>query len=124
MNVPAIQDSKLSFEGYNSKLKIMYRQGKLPKDLIDMGGNKLNQKNLSVDHIIPFSKGGPTKDDNLVLTTKQFNNMRGNRPILEVTTKENIIKWVNQYLQLGTIDGFDFIKYVQQILNKMQIKII
>jgi len=36
--------NNISFEGYNFKLKKLYRQGKLPKDLVDMGGNKLTQK--------------------------------------------------------------------------------
>lgn len=113
------QNNNTVFCGYNSKLKKMYRQGKLPKNLVDMGGNKLNQENLSLDHIQPHSKGGPTTEDNLVLTTKKFNSLRGDRHILEVVTKENLIKWVKQYLSLESIDGFDFRKYVIGVLNRM-----
>lgn len=109
--------SIIVFGGYNFKLKKLYREGKLPKDLVDIGGNRLTQKNLSGDHAIPRSKGGKTTDSNMMLATKQFNSLRGNRPLKEVTTMENLIKWVNQYLDLENIEGFDFRKYVQSILN-------
>lgn len=111
------QTDNINFNGYNFKLKKLYRQGKLPKDLIDMGGNKLTQKNLSGDHAIPRSLGGKNTDSNMILATKQFNNMRGARPLKEVVTIENLTKWANQYLKLGTIDGFDFVKYVQDIFK-------
>ena len=105
------------FTGYNFKLKKLYRQGKLPNDLVDIGGNRLTQKNLSGDHAIPKSKGGKTTDNNMMLATKQFNALRGNRPLKEVTNMENLIKWVNQYLALKPIEGFDFNQYVQEILK-------
>lgn len=111
------QINNISFTGYDFKLKTMYRQGKLPKNLIDMGGNKLTQKNLSGDHAIPKSLGGKNTDNNMILATKQFNSMRGNRPLKEVVTKENLVKWINQYLKLDKIDDFDFVQYVQDILK-------
>ena len=116
MRVTSIND-KITFTGYNFKLKKLYRQGKLPKDLVDIGGNRLTNRNLSGDHAIPRSKGGKTTDDNMMLATKQFNSLRGNRPLREVTTMDNLIKWVNQYIQLDNIDGFDFRKYVTDILK-------
>lgn len=107
----------ISFGGYNFKLKQLYRQGKLPKDLIDIGGNRITQKNLSGDHAIPKSKGGKTIDSNMMLATKQFNSLRGNRPLREVTTVDNLTKWIKQYLELKPIDGFDFKQYVLDILK-------
>ena len=117
MFIPPIPPNQPTFGGYNFKLKKLYRQGKLPKDLIDMGGNKITQKNLSGDHIIPKSKGGKNTDDNMVIATKQFNSMRGNRPIKEVVTKENLAKWAEIYLSIPPIDGFDFVAYVKNILK-------
>ena len=43
--------------------------------------------------------------------------MRCNRPLKEVVTMENLIKWVKQYLKLGKTKDFDFVKYVQDILQ-------
>lgn len=106
-----------TFGGYNFKLKKLFRAGKLPNDLVDLGGNKITQKNLSGDHGLAKSKGGKTTDDNMILATKWFNSMRGNRPLKEVVTMENLITWINQYIKLKPIDGFDFVKYVQDILN-------
>ena len=117
--IPIITNT-IPFNGYNFKLKKMYREGKLPKDLVDMGGNRITQNNLSGDHAIPKSKGGKTTDANMILATKQFNSLRGNRPLKEVTTKENLIKWINQYLELEPIDGFNFKKYIQGILKILE----
>ena len=107
----------ITFTGYSFKLKTLYKQGKLPKDLVDIGGNKLTNKNLSGDHAIPRSKGGKNTEANMMLATKQFNNMRGNRPLREVVSMDNLIKWVNQYINLEEIDGFNFQKYVKNILK-------
>jgi hypothetical protein len=117
MLIERIKPNEPSFGGYNFKLKAMYRENKLPANLIDMGGNRLTQKNLSGDHAIPRSLGGKCTDNNMILATKQFNNLRGDKALKEVVTKENLIKWVNQYLKLGKIDGFDFVKYVRDILK-------
>lgn len=114
--IPTITNT-IPFNGYNFKLKKMYREGKLPKDLVDLGGNRITQKNMSGDHGIPRSKGGKTSDSNMILATKQFNNLRGNRPLREVTTVDNLAKWVEQYIKLEPIDGFDFRKYVVGILK-------
>ena len=111
------QTTQPSFGGYNFKLKKLYKQGKLPTVKYDIGGNKLSLRNLSGDHAIPKSKGGKVTDDNMLLATKQFNNLRGNRDLKEVVTVENLTKWANQYLCLKPIDGFDFVEYVQNIFR-------
>lgn len=110
----------ITFLGYNFKLKKLYRQGKLPKDLVDIGGNRLTQQNLSGDHAIPRSKGGKTNDANMMLATKQFNSLRGDRPLKEVTTMENLLKWAKQYLEMKPIDGFDFKKHVMDIFRVLE----
>ena len=112
--------SQITFTGYDFKLKKLYRQGKLPKDLVDIGGNRITQRNLSGDHAIPRSKGGKTTDDNMMLATKQFNSLRGNRSLKEVTTMENLLKWAKQYLALDKIDGFDFKQYVLNIFKILE----
>lgn len=108
----------IPFEGYNFKLKKLYRQGKLPKDLIDIGGNKITQKNLSGDHIIPKSKGGKNTDDNMMIATKQFNSLRGNRPLKEVVTLDNVIKWALKMIDIK-VDGFDGVQHVKDVFKAL-----
>ena len=107
-----------TFEGYNFKLKKLFRQGKLPKDLVDIGGNKITQRNLSGDHIIPRSKGGKNTDDNMMIATKQFNSLRGNRPLKEVVTLDNVIKWALKMMDIK-VDGFDGVQHVKDVFKAL-----
>ncbi|MBE7713699.1 MAG: HNH endonuclease [Cyanobacteria bacterium SIG26] len=112
----------VSFGGYNFPLKKLFRQGKLPKDLIDIGGNKITQENLSGDHIIPKSKGGKCTKENMMIATKQFNNLRGNRDLKEVVTLENAIKWANKYFGIK-VEGFDGTEHVKDVFKALDIKV-
>lgn len=112
----------VSFGGYNFPLKKLFRQGKLPKDLIDIGGNKITQENLSGDHIIPKSKGGKCTKENMMIATKQFNNLRGNRDLKEVVTLENAIKWANKYFDIK-VEGFDGTEHVKDVFKALDIKV-
>lgn len=115
---PIGQPDGTSFEGYKFKLKTLYRQGKLPKDLVDIGGNKITQKNLSGDHAIPKSKGGKCNNRNMMLATKEFNSLRGSKDLKEVVTTTSVALWSEQMLGLqGKVKGFDFVEYVRGILK-------
>ena len=125
MQVPPIHHEpkpQPTFTGYNFELKRLFRQGKLPKDLIDLGGNKITQRNLSGDHIVPKSKGGKNTKDNMTIATKQFNSMRGNRPLKEVVTFENAIKWALKMMEIK-VEGFDGVQHVKDVFKVLDIKI-
>lgn len=122
MSVPSISQYNPTFEGYNFKLKKLFRAGKLPKDLVDIGGNKVTQRNFSGDHIVPRSKGGKTTNENMMIATKQFNSLRGNRDLKEVVTLENAIKWALQYFDIK-IDGFDGTQHVKDVFKNLDIKV-
>lgn len=62
---------------YNSPLKTLYRKGELPV-IYGFYGDRLTQKNVSLEHLKPHSKGGKTVLSNLVLASKQKNQARGN----------------------------------------------
>ena len=72
--------------------------------------------------MIARSKGGKNTEDNMMLATKQFNSLRGNRPLKEVVTLENVIKWANQYFGLK-VDGFDGDKHVKDVFRVLDLKI-
>ncbi len=125
MQVPPIHHEpkpQPTFTGYNFKLKRLFKQGKLPKDLIDIGGNKITSKNASGDHIIPKSKGGRATNENMMLATKQFNNLRGNRDLKEVVTLDNAIKWALQMMEIK-VEGFDGVQHVKDVFKVLDITI-
>ena len=111
----------IPFEGYNFKLKKLFKDGKLPKDLYDIGGNKITSKNFSGDHIVPKSKGGRTTNENMMIATKQFNNLRGNRDLKEVVTFENAIRWALQWMNIK-VDDFDGAQHVKDVFKVLDIK--
>ena len=103
--------------GYSHQLKTLYRKGKLP---VKYGfyGDKLTQKNVSLEHLKPHSKGGETVLSNLVLASKQKNQARGNADIRNFANKETIIKYLSQFIDVK-IKGFDGNKYINDIIKTL-----
>lgn len=84
-------DSNVNFK-YNNILKTLYKKGKLPTVKYDIYGKELTKNTVSLEHIVPHSKGGPIKTSNLALADKYENNKRGDLPIMGFTTIKNIKK--------------------------------
>ena len=103
--------------GYSHQLKTLYRQGKLP---VKYGfyGDRLTQKNVSLEHLKPHSKGGKTELSNLVLASKQRNQARGNADINNFANKETIIKYLSQFIDVK-IKDFDGNKYINAIIKTL-----
>lgn len=87
----------ISFNGYHSPLKRMWRQGKLPNVKKGLYGDILTQENLSLEHLLPVSKGGKTTMDNLVLASKEKNSLRGNRDLKDVITRKQALDYILQF---------------------------
>lgn len=81
-------------------------------------GDKLTQKNVSLEHLKPHSKGGKTALSNLVLASKQKNQARGNSDIRNFANKETIIKYLSQFIDVK-IKGFDGNKYINGIIKTL-----
>ena len=116
MIVQPIQQNSNSF-GYSHPLKTLYIKGKLP---VKYGfyGDRLTQKNVSLEHLKPFSKGGKTELNNLVLASKQKNQDRGNADIRNFVNKETIIKYLSQFIDVK-INDFDGNKYINGIIKTL-----
>lgn len=101
--------------GYSNKLKTLYKKGKLP---IKYGfyGDVLTPKNVSLEHLLPHSKGGKTVMSNLVLASKEKNGARGNGDLKDFIDPEAFKQYVEQFIGLKTKD-FDGNKYIQSILK-------
>ena len=116
MIVKPIQQNSTSF-GYSHPLKTFYIKGKLP---VKYGfyGDRLTQKNVSLEHLKPFSKGGKTELNNLVLASKQKNQDRGNADIRNFANKETIIEYLSQFIDVK-IEWFDGNKYINGIIKTL-----
>ena len=79
--------------GYTDKLKTLFKKGKLPTVIYDAFGEKLTPKNVTLDHIIPKSKGGASKTANYMLASDYWNHLRGNRPLSGFLTQENLQRY-------------------------------
>ena len=110
--------SQVNF-GYNNELKTLFKKGKLPTVRYDISGRKLTKKNVTLDHVIPKSKGGKSVTENYMLATAEFNHMRGNKPLKDFMTNANLVKYLNQFIDV-VVDGFHGNKYIKGLLNTLE----
>ena len=104
--------------GYNDKLKQLFKKGKLPTVKYDISGRKLTKKNVTLDHVIPKSKGGESTTDNYMLATAEFNHMRGNDPLRDHMTNKGLVRYLSQFIDVW-VDGFSGNKYVKGLLKTL-----
>ena len=109
--------SNVSFCGYSSEMKRLYKKGKL-KIKYSFYGGLLNKKEFSTDHIIPVSKGGASKQYNYVFCNAWQNSNRGNFPL------EDYIDWKAAGIYFAQFKGvkvgmFNGDEYIKQALNSI-----
>lgn len=112
--------NNISF-GYSSLLKTMYKNGEIELN-IDAYGAPLNKKNVSLEHIRPHSKNGPSSLSNFLLVSREENQKRGNLNF-DVFLKENPEKigFIQQYLNKLRnvfIDNKNYVEQVKLTLNR------
>lgn len=101
--------------GYNNKLKTLYLQGKI-KPKYGIYGDRLTKDTVSLEHLLPRSKGGKTQLDNLVLASFKMNNIRGNKPLENYLTPKNLVRYINQFVDID-IPEFNGKEYAVGILK-------
>lgn len=111
-------NSGVSF-GHSNQLKTLWKKGKLPSVQVDVMGRRLTNKNVTLDHIIPRSKGGKNTTENYMLATKEFNHMRGNEPLRNFLGTQNLIRYLNQFINVR-IEHFIGNKYIQDVLATLK----
>lgn len=107
--------------GYSHYLKTYWYQGKLPSVKYGIYGGKLSKRGsnrTTLEHIQPFSQGGPTSECNLALATSKNNNTRGCKPLQEVLRYEDIVKYLRQFKDVlyGKLDGS---RYIEKVLTTL-----
>ena len=97
---------------YSHPLKKAFDRGLMPEVKRGLLGHKLTKKNRSIEHIIPKSMGGTLADDNVALTDRKANMLRGLTPIEELVTKQMWIDYLKQFVNVKNkfIDGVEYIK--------------
>lgn len=104
--------------GYKSPLKTLYIKGKLHINKGFYGGT-LTKENVTLEHLIPYSKGGKTSLDNLVLATKENNMKRSNLPIKDFINPLQVKEYLKQFLGVLT-DDFSGDKYIKKIVTTLK----
>ena len=103
---------------YHNILKTQYLKGNLKEVKYGIYGDKLTKKTVSLEHIVPKSKGGKTELSNLALASKRMNHARSNKPIKDFLTAENLTRYIEQFMNIK-IPEFDGVKYVKELLKSI-----
>ena len=104
---------------YSNKIKTLFKKGLLPSVKVDAAGNTLTNKNVTLDHIIPKSKGGKSYTGNYMLATKKFNWDRGADPLLQRVTTEGLLTYLNQFIGVR-VKGFIGNDYITEVLKTLE----
>lgn len=100
---------------FNSKIKKLFKQGKLKLDY-GLYGERLTVENASDEHIICKCFGGKTIESNIALASKEMNNRRGCQPIEKFVTIEMVNAYIERVMQ-NNVRGYDLEAYCNGILK-------
>lgn len=124
---PVIIPSPMDFPpkpnfGYQHNLKKAFDRGLMPEVKRGLLGHKLTKKNRSIEHIIPKCMGGTLANDNVALSDRKANMLRGATPIEKLVTKQMWIDYLKQFINVKNkfIDGME---YITGICKKFSIDI-
>ena len=115
MKIPPTYTNNTTF-GYSHPLKTAWKRGQIPQVKRGFYGEKLTQRNVSLEHLLPISQGGKTQLNNLVLATKEANNARGDKPLSEFINYKAMGQYLDQFKNIK-IKGFNGNKYIEMILK-------
>ena len=106
--------------GYKHALKTDWLNDKMPElkhDFYD--GSLLNKDTVTLEHLLPKSKGGKTTISNLVLTNYSNNIKRGNKDIRQYINKEAARQYLEEASKVKT-ENIRGDVYVRVIINKLR----
>lgn len=109
---------KITF-GYSNILKTQYLRGNLKTVKYGFYGDKLNKKNVSLEHLKPKSKGGKSELENFVLASKTRNQARGNKELALFFDKEKAMRYLLQFVGVKA-DNFNGDNYIRMIITTLK----
>ena len=123
MNVPKIQANPVSFK-YKSILKSEWLKGNMPTVKKDIYGSTLKPYNVTLEHIVPHSKGGKTNLANLALAVDVNNWSRSSKPFKNFFSRAIFDEYCDQFtnIKLPEFDGKKYVdalrKTVERVIKK------
>lgn len=107
---------------YKHPLKTAFDRGLMPEVKKGLLGHTLTKQNRSIEHIIPKSRGGNLAWNNVALSDRTANMLRGNTPIEELVTKDMWIDYLRQFINVKNkfVDGM---RYIKGLCKKFKINI-
>ena len=115
-----IQGYNINF-GYKSVLKSEWKKGNMPSVTKGIYGGTLTKGNVSLEHLIPHSKGGKTDLANLALAVDKLNWKRADKPLNGFLTKDMIESYLAQFKDVNLPDfkGSEYIEKVSKTLARL-----
>ena len=119
---PQLQTPQISFT-HKWEVKTMWKKGKLPQIKYGFYGDELTIKNCTVEHLLPISKGGKTKTNNLVLASAANNQARSNidlRKVIDIPAAKQYLRQF-QGIKMKTFNGDSYIQMIKNTLKRLGI---
>lgn len=115
-----IKSDNISF-GYKSVLKTEWLNGNMPTVKKGIYGGILTPKNVTLEHIIPSSKGGKTELYNLALAVNINNWQRSSRPFKYFFDPETLNEYLEQFkdIDLPNFKGLNYIEGITKVIKKV-----
>ena len=106
--------------GYSHFIKNYWVEGKLPTVTKGLYGGTLTKDTVTLEHIIPHSKGGKTVLTNLALSKDVNNWKRGNNPIEEFLKPEMLEQYLEQFkgIKLPKFNGDEYARRIIHTVRK------
>ena len=100
-------------------LKTLWRKGLLPTVKRGLYGDVLTQDTISIEHVVPKSKGGSSEFNNVTLASKNKNNRRGTKDIRDFLTKEMVDDYCSQFygVRVGWFNGDWYARGIKNTLK-------
>ena len=110
---------RVSFNGYRSQLKTMYKRGRLPTVTKGLYGEPINKLNVSIEHLLPVSKGGTNEIGNLALTSCYMNSKRGVKELNTVLTNQQAWDYIGQFINIKKKFIQNYVREIYKTFKKM-----
>ena len=103
----------------NHPLKTHWLKGHLPSVRYGIYGGELTPDTVTVEHLVPRSKGGHTTYNNIALATKLNNNRRSSHPLKNYLTQAQADEYLEQFKGIE-IEDFSGDRYIRRVSPTIQ----